>query len=77
MVEIRKIASEAIKTGFMSGRCVPLVGQFRSDEPAKRVMVSENDTVRLYKFCSLSKAEQVEVAGKPAGYRAGMWSSYA
>lgn len=35
------------------------------------------DRVRLYDFCSLGKAPQVEVGGVPVGYQAGVWSAYA
>lgn len=77
MVEIRKLCSESIDTGYMVGRCVPLVGQFRDGEPAKRAMVNEYGSVKLYSFCSLSKANKVEVGGVAVGYQAGVWSSYA
>lgn len=77
LVEIRKLASESVETGFMSGRCVPLVGQFLEDKPAKLVKVNEYDRVRLYEFCSLGKADKVKVGGLEVGYSAGVWSSYA
>lgn len=77
MVEIRKLCSEAVETGFMSGRCVPLPGQFLNEDAPKRVMVNEYGSVKLYSFCSLSKAAQIKVGGVAAGYSAGVWSSYA
>ena len=77
MVEIRELCCESIETGFMSGNAVPLPGQYTKKE-ARRVMVNENDGVKLFSWgCYLSKVEPIKVGGKAVGYRSASWTAYA
>jgi hypothetical protein len=77
-VDIRPIASEALATGDMTGKCVPAPGQFTGE--ARRAMVKPGDLVRVAGH-SRGHASPVEIVGKlPGGapmYRAYSFSSYA
>ncbi len=77
MVEIRELACESVETGYMQGNAVPLPGNYTAKE-ARRLMVNENDSVKLFSFgCYLNKAAPVVVAGKAVGYRPASWTAYA
>lgn len=75
MVEIRELKVDKDFDGSMSGKCIPLVGQY-TDEAPKRVKVKNNNSVRLHDHCTLTPANYTEVGGVKV-YDAKGWTSYA
>jgi hypothetical protein len=73
MVELREIATESEETGFMSGRCVPVLNKFIG-EPMRKIAKDGH-----IKIDSVRHASKVEPIKTPAGplYPSAHWSSYA
>jgi len=74
-VEVRELAQSSRETGFMSGSCAPVVGEYVG--PALRRKVVNGDAVRIDECRRAYKlAPSAEVAGAKL-YGTSNWSSYA
>jgi len=76
MVAVRELARETEETGFMSGKCVPVLGKFIGPELRKRVL--EGNRLDIHGgFGYATKVEMREVAPGVKVADASHWSSYA
>lgn len=77
MVEIREIGCESQDTGFMSGKCAPMVDSFLDNSKPLRRVVNEYGGIKVTSCQYASKVDQVKVAGVAVGYKPTNWSAYA
>jgi hypothetical protein len=75
-VEVREIAAEAVHTGDMTGRCVPVPGRYTSEPMRRLVGANGYVNVRQARFGHACELKPQIVAGVKV-YPSQSWSSYA
>jgi hypothetical protein len=73
-VTVREINAESINTGDMTGRCVPLPGEFKAKSEPKKCKATKYG-LKIDSCRTASYQEPKNVAGVPV-YTAAEWSSY-
>jgi len=83
MLTLRKIASEAEEDGFMTGKCVPIPGQYIS-EPFKKLAQKgysgsgpKDGYISIASYANAYYMKPIEYVGKAPIYEASRYSSYA
>jgi hypothetical protein len=75
-VEVREIAAEAVNTGDMTGRCIPVPGRYTSEPVRRLVGANGYVNVRQARFGHACELKPQIVAGVKV-YPSQSWTSYA
>ncbi len=75
---VQEIGQMSEETGFMSGNCVPAVGQFRGEPMRKKIQNNGGEPYfKVYSFANAYRMKPVAKVANVPVFAASYWSAYA